>query len=205
MEVLATLAIALGASWCAGINLYATVGVLGLMHRFTGFDLPPGLEVLAHDIVLWPALFMYLVEFVADKVPAVDSVWDVAHTFLRIPAGAAMAAAALGDVPPEISTLAAIIGGGLALTSHGTKATTRVATHLTGNSLLAPIVSVVEDGLVIGTVALVATHPVLSMFVVILMMVAAYYLMRMFWKVATSIIQKVKGWLSPSAGSAAPA
>lgn len=194
MQVLTTLAVMMGASWCAGINLYATVGVLGLMHRYTGFNLPAGLEVLASDIVLWPALLMYLVEFVADKVPAVDSVWDTVHTFLRVPAGAAMAAAALGDVPPEIQVLAAMIGGGLAFASHSTKATTRVATHLTGNSLVAPVISVVEDGLVIGTIALVATHPVLSLFVVALMMVAAYFLMRTFWR----FLKTVFGWFFPT-------
>ena len=199
MEVIATLALALGASWCAGINLYATVGVLGLMHRYTGFNLPPGLEVLASHWVIWPAVLMYLVEFVADKVPAVDSAWDAIHTFLRVPAGAALAAGAFGDIPPEISVVAAMIGGGMALTSHSTKATTRVATHMTGNSLAAPVISILEDGLVIGTIALVASHPILSLFLVAAMMVAAYYMLRLFWRFASSVFR----WFFPA--KAAPA
>lgn len=178
MEVIATLALALGASWCAGINLYATVATLGLMHRFTSFDLPPNLEVLASDWVLWPALVMYTLEFVADKVPAVDTAWDTVHTFLRVPAGAALAACAIGDVPMEIQVLAAMIGGGLAMTAHGTKATARVATHAVGGSAVAPGISLAEDAFVITAMALVAANPVLAMIVVLLSMVGAFFVMR---------------------------
>src|SRR5690606_22577884 len=96
--IVAQLALALGASWCAGINLYATIAVLGLMaHYVPGFNLPPDLAILASPWVIVPACLMYCVEFFADKVPAVDSAWDTIHTFIRVPAGAAMAAAALGE------------------------------------------------------------------------------------------------------------
>lgn len=191
MEIIATIALALGASWCAGINLYATVAVLGLMHRYSGFTLPPGMEALAHDFVLWPAIVMYALEFFADKVPAVDTTWDAIQTFFRVPAGAVLAATALGDVPAEFSVLAAMIGGGLAFTSHTAKATGRIALHGTGGSIATPVVSLGEDGLVVATIALVATHPVLSLFLLAAMMICAYFLLRFFW----SLTRKLAKWL----------
>lgn len=194
MEVLATLAVALGASWCAGINLYATVFVLGAMSRWTGFDLPGELSVLENHWVLWPAMAMYVVEFVADKVPAVDTAWDTVHTFLRIPAGAALAATALGNVPMEFQVLAGLIGGTLAAGSHTTKATTRLAAHATGTSpVLSPVVSIAEDVLVIGTVAFIAANPVLSLIIVLIMMIAAYFILRTFWTLTKKVIGGIVG------------
>ncbi|MDX2177505.1 MAG: DUF4126 domain-containing protein [Candidatus Sumerlaeia bacterium] len=201
MEIIATLALALGASWCAGINLYATVFVLGALHRYTGFELPAGMEPITSDWVLWPSLFLYCVEFVADKVPAVDSAWDTVHTFLRVPAGAVLAATALGDVPMEFQLLAGLLGGSLALASHTTKATTRLALHGSGGSLAAPIVSVGEDVLVVAAMGLVAANPVLSLFIVAVMMVAAYYILKAFWGLA----KRVANGLRSLFGGGAPA
>lgn len=194
MEILSTLALAVGAAWCSGINLYATVAVLGMMHRYTGFELPAGMEALASDWVMWPALGMYTIEFVADKIPAVDSVWDSVHTFLRVPAGAVLASMAIGDVPPDVQVLAIMIGGlgggSLALGSHVTKATTRLAAHGTGTSpVVGPVVSVGEDALVVGTMALAAAHPILSLFLVALMMIAAYFILKTFWVLAKRVIR----------------
>lgn len=192
METIALLSLALGASWCAGINLYATVAVLGLLHRYTTFTLPPDLQVLAHDWVLWPSMVLYTVEFFADKIPALDSAWDTIHTFIRIPAGAAIAAGALGELPTEVSVLAALLGGGAAAFSHVTKATARVATHASGGSIVTPVVSVAEDGLVIGTVALVVANPIVAMILTALMMVAAYFILRFFWR----LTKKAFRWLT---------
>ena len=188
-SVVSQLALAFGASWCAGINLYATVAVLGLMsHYVPGFQLPPGLEVLGSPWVLLPAIFMYCVEFFADKIPAIDSGWDTIHTFIRVPAGAALAAAAFGNVPPEVQVGAALIGGTLALGSHTAKATTRLAAHTTGTSpLVSPTVSLVEDGLVIGTVGLLAAHPLLSLSATVLMIAVAGVLLYFF----AGIVRKV--------------
>jgi hypothetical protein len=181
-SVVAQLALAMGASWCAGINLYATIAVLGLMSQYIpGFHLPHGLEVLGSPWVILPAIFMYCVEFFADKIPAVDSAWDAIHTFIRVPAGAALAAAAFGNVPPEVQVGAALIGGTLALGSHTAKATTRLAAHSTGTSpLVSPAVSLVEDGLVIGTVGLLAAHPMLSLSATVLMIGLASMLLYFF-------------------------
>lgn len=185
-DVLFRLSLVLGAGWCSGLNLYATVGMLGLMHRYLpGFALPPGLDALGSHWVIWPALAMYCVEFVADKIPAVDSAWDMVHTFLRVPAGAVLAAMALGDVPLEIQLCAALVGGGLALGAHTTKATTRVVAHASGTSpIVSPAASVVEDGLVIATMALIAAHPILALVFVGLMIVGAVVVVRMFWTLA---------------------
>lgn len=199
--IVGQLALAMGASWCAGINLYATVAMLGLMVHFVpGFELPPGLEVLASPWVIAPALVMYCAEFFADKIPAVDSAWDTIHTFIRVPAGAALAAAALGNVPPEVQVGAAILGGTLALGSHTAKATTRVAAHGTGvSALVSPTASLVEDGLVIATVGLLAANPLLTIGLTVMMMIGAGFLLYFLWNVTRRVFKAITG-----RGEAAP-
>lgn len=193
--IVGQLALAMGASWCAGLNLYATIAVLGLMVHFVpGFQLPPDLQVLASPWVIGPAVVMYCVEFFADKIPAVDSAWDTIHTFIRVPAGAALAAAALGDVPPEVQIGAAIIGGTLALGSHTAKATTRVAAHSTGTSpLVSPTASVVEDGLVIATIGLLATNPALALGLTVLMIIGAGFLLYFLWGITRRVFRSLMG------------
>jgi hypothetical protein len=193
--IVAQLALALGASWCAGINLYATLAVLGLMAQFVpGFTLPEGMAVVGSWYVIAPALFMYCCEFFADKIPGIDSAWDTVHTFIRIPAGAALAAAAVGQVPVEFQVGAALIGGTLAFGAHTAKATTRLAAHTTGTSpLVSPTVSMVEDGLVIGTVGLLATHPFLSLLVTLGMICVAGVLLVLFWTVAKKAFRLLTG------------
>ena len=127
MSFISTLAIAMGASWVSGINLYAAVATLGLLSRFASLKLPGELEVLTSWWVIGIALFLFVVEFVADKIQVVDSVWDVIHTFIRIPAGAVLAATAFGDFDKSVQVIAFLLGGGLALSSHGTKAAARLA------------------------------------------------------------------------------
>ena len=142
-QIFASLALMLGASWCSGINLYATVAVLGAMHRWAdGFALPGEMGVLGNEWVIGVAAFMYTIEFVADKVPSVDSAWDTVHTFIRVPAGAALAGMSLGDVPLEVQLIAAMVGGGLAFGAHTTKATTRLV-FVSGTAFVgdAPVIS----------------------------------------------------------------
>src|SRR5262249_18023306 len=121
------LSLALGSSWAAGINLYATVLLLGLLNRYDVITLPHGLQGLSHIWVLITAGFLLLIEFIMDKIPYVDSTWDAIHTFIRVPAGALLAAATFADVPPHVQIVAALLGGAVALTSHGAKASTRMA------------------------------------------------------------------------------
>lgn len=197
-EIIASLSLMLGASLCSGINLYATVAVLGLMHRYTGFDLPEGMDVLGSHWVIWPALLLYSVEFVADKIPAVDTAWDTIQTFIRVPAGAALAAMSLGDVPTEVQVLAFMLGGGVALAAHGVKATTRVVAHSTGTSpVLSPVLSVAEDGLVVGTMTLVAAYPIIALAFIGVLLVALYFIITTFWKVARKVFGALFGRRSP--------
>src|SRR5437764_15152823 len=129
MDWLTTLTTAFGAAWLSGINLYATVVTLGLLQRLGLARLPGDLVVLSHDWIIALAAVLYVIEVVADKVPVVDSVWDAIHTFVRVPAGAILAPSAFADCDPAVRVAALLIGGGLALGSHGGKAVTRVAVN----------------------------------------------------------------------------
>lgn len=191
-DLMMTLTLALGASFLAGINLYATLFTLGALSRFTAFNLPGGLDVLESDWVMWPALAMYLVEFVADKVPAVDTTWDAVQTFLRVPAGVIIAATALGDVPMEFQLLAGMVGGTLAATSHLTKSTTRVAAHVTGTSpILSPVLSVVEDVTVVSLLALMVAHPVIAGVILVLMLIGALVILYFMWRVVKFVARGI--------------
>src|ERR1041385_558535 len=128
MDFISTLAISLGGSWVSGINLYATVATLGLLGRFANLKLPGDLDAVTSWWVIGIALLMFVIEFVADKIQFVDSVWDVIHIFIRIPAGAVLAATAFGNFDRKVQVIALLLGGGLALSSHGTQAAARALT-----------------------------------------------------------------------------
>jgi hypothetical protein len=167
MEWFSTLSLALGSAWTSGINLYATVSVLGLLQKFGGVKLPGGLDVLDNWWIIGIAGGLYLVEFFADKIPYVDSVWDVVHTFIRVPAGAVVAWAAVSDMDPSIVIPATLIGGGLALSSHGTKATARIAANLSPEPVTNTLLSLAEDAIAIIGVLLAVFAPVLIAIVLI--------------------------------------
>src|SRR5579871_3812192 len=129
MNGLGTWGVAMGAAWLSGMKLYASVLTLGLLQRFGLARLPGDLNVLSEWWVIAVAGLLCLVEFVADKIPAVDSIWDAIHTFIRIPAGAVLAAAAFAHFDSRVRLLAFLLGGGIALASHGTKAAARLAVN----------------------------------------------------------------------------
>ena len=166
MDFISTLAISMGASWVSGINLYATVATLGLLGRLANLKLPGELEVVTNWWVIGVALFLFVVEFIADKIQVVDSVWDVIHTFIRIPAGAVLAATAFGDFDRRIQVIALLVGGGLALSSHGTKAATRAIVNTSPEPVSNIVVSLAEDVLVIVSVLLAVFLPILVFFVI---------------------------------------
>lgn len=175
MNAIETLSLALGAAWTAGINLYATVAVLGLLQRYELVGrLPGGLEALDNWWVIGVALGLYAVEFVADKVPYVDTVWDAAHTFVRVPAGAVLAVAATADLDPSLRVAAFLLGGGLALSTHGTKATVRATANTSPEPFSNWALSLVEDVLAVGAVVLAALHPlaILAVIVIFLLLLA---------------------------------
>ena len=181
MGALQTLGFILGSSFASGLNLYATVAALGLLHRFEVIQLPGSLGVLAHPVVLGLAVALYLVEFFADKIPYLDNVWHLVHTFIRPPAAGLMAYAAVGDVPPVWQVSAGLLAGTLALGSHAAKATTRVAINASPEPFSNWILSLVEDGLAIFLVVLAVLFPIVALVTVLLLAaVSAYVLYKLF-------------------------
>jgi hypothetical protein len=166
MDWFATISLALGSAWTSGINLYATVTVLGLLQKFGATKLPLGLTVLDNWWVIGVGGFLFLVEFFADKIPYVDSVWDVIHTFIRVPAGAVVAYAATNQLDPSVSVIATLLGGGLALSSHGTKAALRATANLSPEPFSNWILSLVEDVIAIAGTVVAVLAPVLILIVI---------------------------------------
>jgi uncharacterized protein DUF4126 len=156
----------LGTSFAAGLNLYATIATLGLLQRFHVVALPPSIAVLGHPLVIGVALLFYVIEFFADKVPYVDTVWDMIHTVIRPPAAAILAYATVAGVPAPVRIVAALVAGSVALTSHGTKATARAAVNTTPEPISNWVVSAGEDALAVFVVWLAARHPVVAIAIV---------------------------------------
>jgi len=175
---LRTLGFAMGSAWLSGINLYATVLTLGLLARFRLADLPGDLSYLSHGWILGVAGALYAIQFVADKIPAVDSVWDVVHTFIRVPAGAVLAATAFAHFDPKVRLLAVLLGGGVALTSHGTKTATRLAANTSPEPFSNVVLSLLGDALAVGGTLLMAIHPVVILVVVLVAVVTSVLLFR---------------------------
>ena len=175
MEWFSTLTLALGSAWTSGINLYATVTVLGLLQKFGSIKLPGGLDVLDNWWIIGIAGFLYAIEFVADKVPYVDSVWDVIHTFIRVPAGAVVAYAATNQMDATVMISATLLGGGLALSSHGTKAALRAGANLSPEPVSNWILSIVEDILAIGGVILAVFAPILIAIVLVVFLIFFFW------------------------------
>ena len=166
MDWFSTISLALGSAWTSGINLYATVTVLGLLQKFGAAKLPLGLTVLDNWWVIGVAGFLFLVEFFADKIPYVDSVWDVIHTFIRVPAGAIVAYAATSEIDPAVSVVATLLGGGLALSSHGTKAALRATANLSPEPVSNWALSLMEDGIAIGGTVIAVIAPILILIII---------------------------------------
>jgi hypothetical protein len=193
MSLFTTLALAMGASWVSGINLYACVATLGLLGRFAHLQLPGELTVLTNWWVMGTALALYLIEFVADKIPFVDSTWDVIHTFIRIPAGAVLAAAAFGDFDKGVQVVAFLLGGGLALSSHGTKAATRAVINTSPEPVTNVAASLAEDVVAVGSVALAAFYPILLVLVVAVGLVISMIVLPRTVRYLRAVIGKLRG------------
>src|SRR3954462_5633511 len=158
----------MGFSFAAGLNLYATVAILGLASRFDWVQLPPQFKLFDNDIVIGAAIVMYLVEFVADKVPWFDSVWDAVHTAIRPIGGALIAVATLGHASPTVQGLAALLGGSLAASTHLTKAGTRLVANASPEPVTNGIVSLTEDAFAVGLGFLALKYPAAAALVVII-------------------------------------
>jgi hypothetical protein len=188
---LATLAAALG--WASGVRLYAVLFVLGGLGYLHWVELPHGLQLLAHPWVLAASGFMLCVEFLADKVPGVDSVWDVVHTFIRIPAGAALAASVFGDAPPAISIAAAIVGGALATGSHLTKAGGRAMINASPEPFTNWAASFGEDVAVGVVLYLALAHPLAALAALAVLVGLTIWLLPKLWRFARRVVSRIGG------------
>lgn len=203
MGVVEIIALSMGLAWASGINLYAAIATLGILGATGEMTLPPGLEILADPVVIAAAGFMYCVEFFADKMPGVDTGWDALHSFIRIPAGAVLAAAALGDISPAAQIAAAIVGGGLAATSHGLKSGGRILINTSPEPVTNWTVSVAEDMLVVGGLIVAVYHPMVFYAALALFVVLAIWLLPKMWRAIRSIFTRIKGWLGSKPETAA--
>jgi len=167
MDLLSSLGRTMGFSFAAGINLYATVAILGLASRFGWVALPPQYQVFDNTWIIGGAIALYLVEFVADKIPWVDSVWDAVHSVVRPIGGAAIAVATLGDASPTVQTLVALVGGALAASTHFSKAGTRVIANASPEPFTNWALSLGEDAFVVGLGLLALKYPAAAAVVVL--------------------------------------
>lgn len=181
-DLIHSISLAMGASWASGINLYATIFVLGFSALNGAFVLPPELHVLSNPMVIGAAGFMYCVEFFADKVPGVDTGWDAIHTFIRIPAGALLAAGAMGDMGSAAQISAAILGGGLAAATHATKAGTRVMINTSPEPFTNWTASIAEDLTVFAGLWTALNHPVVFIVALIVFIIFMIWLLPRLWR-----------------------
>jgi len=193
MSPLQTLGFSLGTSFASGLNLYATVAALGLLHRFDVIHLPAQLDILAHAVVLGVAVTLYVVEFVADKVPYVDNVWDVIHTFIRPPAAAVLSYTAWGNVSEPWRTAAALLAGTVALASHSTKASTRAATNASPEPISNWLLSLSEDGAAVFLAWMAATHPVATLVLTAILVVLCVYITVRLFRFLRWLVRRVFG------------
>ena len=191
-QVAGILAMTMGAAWASGINLYAAILVIGLMGSTGNVDLPPGLEILSDPLVLFAAGAMYCVEFFADKIPGVDTGWDMMHTFVRIPAGAMMAMGAVGEVDPVIGLAAGILGGGMAATTHAAKTGSRAIINTSPEPFSNWTASVAEDVAVVAGLWTALNHPVLFLVLMVLFILLMIWMLLKWWRGIKRVAAKLR-------------
>jgi len=200
-----SLGLAAVASSTSGLNLYATVLTLGLMQRYGWLQLPGAWSPMSHTWVLTLAGILFVIEFIADKVPYLDSTWDAIHTFIRIPAGAVLMAAAVSNVDPPIHMIAGLLGGTLALTTHGAKATARLAANTSPEPFSNIFLSTLEDVATVFLLGTAASHPVLAglvLTVVIAICIVAIYTL---FKFTRRFFGRLSRWLGSHPAESNPA
>jgi len=195
----------MGTAWTSGLNLYATIATLGLAGSAGMIQLPPDLQILTDPLVIGIACVMYFIEFFADKVPYVDNGWDVLHTFIRIPAGALLAARAVGSVNPAVELAALLAGGTVALAAHGTKATVRLAVNVSLEPFSNWVASVGEDLTVLGGIWLIFHHPALMLALVIGFTALSAWLIPKLYRLARRGFQALRARLRGERSVGTPA
>ena len=191
MNSMETLGLALGTGFSSGLNLYATVATLGLLQRSGVLHLPPGLQVLSHPWVLGIALPLYLIEFLADKIPYFDTIWDAIHTFIRPPAAALLAYAAAGGAAPEWRWGATLIAGGIALTAHGTKASARAAVNASPEPFSNWALSLGEDVLAVWLTWMATAHPLATTVIIAALIALSAFLLYHLFRFARRAVREI--------------
>ena len=190
----------LGSSWTSGINLYMTIAGLGIAQRFHWISLPGDMKVLANPFIIIIALLVYIIEFVADKIPVVDNIWDSVHTFIRPVGGAVLGYMGMSTMGPAVQIPVALITGAVSLDSHLTKATTRVAVNSSAIPFANVAASVTEDVAVAGTLVLIAKHPVITALIVVLLIALSVWFLRKMFRFLKKVL---KFMFAPSTSSEA--
>ncbi len=180
--IIKTISISMGTAWSSGINLYATLLVLGILQTTGDVTLPPDLQILGNPLVILAAGLMYAVEFFADKIPGVDTGWDALHTFVRIPAGALLAYGAVADVSQPAALAAAIVGGSLAAGSHATKSGSRVIINTSPEPFTNWAASIGEDVLVVGGLWTALHYPWVFIALLIMFILLMIWLLPKIWR-----------------------
>jgi hypothetical protein len=197
METVETIALIMGVAWASGINLYATILVLGWMGGLGHIELPPDLHIITDPSVMFAAGIMFFIEFFADKTPGVDTGWDAIHTFVRIPAGALMAAGASGhmDLGPAAELVALLLGGSLATASHVTKTSSRILINTSPEPVSNWTASITEDLLVIGGLWTALHYPMLFLVGLTIFIMLVIWLLPKLWRTIRRIIGRIGRWL----------
>ncbi len=195
-QLITTIALTVGVAWASGINLYATIGVLGILGITGNVVLPEQLLILQDPLVIGAAGLMYCVEFFADKTPGVDTGWDAIHSFIRIPAGVLLAAGAVGEVNPALVIAAGILGGSITATSHMVKAGSRVLINTSPEPFTNWTASILEDLAVIGGLFAALHYPLVFLVLFILFILMAIWLLPKIWKGIKILFAKLKGFFT---------
>ncbi len=192
MDTVQIIALAMGAAWASGINLYAAIFMLGYLGSSGNIDLPPELMVVTDPLVMFAAGLMYCVEFFIDKTPGFDTAWDTLHTFIRIPAGAVLAVGAVGDVSPAVELAAFLIGGTLAAGSHASKTGARILINSSPEPVSNWTASIAEDLLVIGGIWTALNYPWLFIGALIIFICLMIWLLPKVWKNIKRLFSYIK-------------
>lgn len=203
MEALQSLGVLLGSTWASGVRLYGTVALLGMAHRMEWMHLPGDLDVLAHPLVIGTAALLYAAETLGDKVPWLDSLLDFANTIMKPLGGGALAYMAASEAGPAIQTAAALLGGGVSLTTHAVKSSTRAVVNTSPEPVTNVATSTAEDGLMIGGLYILFNNPVLMAILVVLFLVFAFWFLRKMGQVLGRLFRWKKQPAPATAGGTA--
>lgn len=202
-QISSIIALGMGMAWASGINLYAAMLTLGVLAHTGNMVLPEQMQVVADPLVMGAAGVMYVVEFFADKIPGVDSGWDALQSFVRIPGGAILAAAAFGELSPAAEAAAALLGGGLAATTHATKAGARVMINTSPEPVSNWTASLSEDVAVVAGVWTALNHPYVFLALLVVFIVLMIWLLPKLWSAISTLFRKIRSWFGKAPASAA--